>query len=200
MFDLLKTENIGLFLTFLVPGLIISFVRSKFLTGRRPNRVDNFLEYIALSLIFYCIVFPFYTMIELNKNQDWIRSIVWIGITIIGPACLGLLLGAFAQKQLGTLLASKLGLTVVHVVPTSWDWRFSTVPKGGLFVLVTLNDGSSVAGYFGSRSFASSDEKHKDIYLEEEYELEADGNWRARDARIGVLISADCIKHIEFWS
>ena len=46
-----------------------------------------------------------------------------------------------AQKEWGKWCADKLRLRVVHHSPTAWDWRFSRIPAGGMFVWVKLPDG-----------------------------------------------------------
>jgi hypothetical protein len=90
-----------------------------------------------------------------------------------------------------------LGFNPVHVVPTSWDWKFSgTRPS---WVLVTLNDGSAVRGFFGSRSFASSEPAERDLYIQEVFRENEHGDWVPIERTGGILLRADSIKHIEFW-
>jgi hypothetical protein len=90
-------------------------------------------------------------------------------------------------------------LTIVHVIPAAWDWRFSTLPRGGLFIMVTLQNDQTVAGFFGRSSFASSDGGERDLYIEEEYEVSDSGEWEPRPAKVGIFIPASQIKYIEFW-
>ncbi len=97
------------------------------------------------------------------------------------------------------MLADWVGIALVHVIPQAWDWRFSNMPRGGQFVMVTLTNGEQVAGFFGPSSFASSDSNHRDIYIEEEYDVEEGGTWASRPERVGVLIPDREISYIEFW-
>lgn len=81
---------------------------------------------------------------------------------------------AAAQKGLGNWATDKLGLSTVHVIPAAWDWRFSTTLRGGMFLMVTLTSDERIAGFFGVRSFASSDTGERDLFLEEEYTVTDD--------------------------
>jgi Family of unknown function (DUF6338) len=69
-----------------------------------------------------------------------------------------------------------------------------------MFIMVTLTSGERVGGLFGKDSFASSDIKERDLYIEEEYTVTEEGAWLARPEKIGVLISAREIRYIEFWN
>ncbi|MFL5336988.1 MAG: DUF6338 family protein, partial [Geminicoccaceae bacterium] len=58
----------------------------------------------------------------------------------------------------------------------------------------TLKDGTEIAGYFGTRSLASSDPEHRDIYIERVYTIPEDGgSWIAVDTQgplLGVVVHA----------
>jgi hypothetical protein len=110
-----------------------------------------------------------------------------------------LILAIWSQKEWGRKAARWIGLSPVHDIPAAWDWRFSKLPAGGLFVLITLTEGSRVAGFFGSSSFASSDTGERDIYIEEEYDIDNEEVWTPRQSKVGVMISAREIRHIEFF-
>lgn len=149
--------------------------------------------------MYYTLTVPFIEK-ALSIQHPWsLRAGIWIALTLVGPAAFGLLLGAEAQNEWLTSIAARLHLSVVHVIPTAWDWRFSKVPDGGTFILVTLTSDEKVSGYFGSASFASSDSFERDLYIEEEYALTSEGSWVARPEKVGVLIPFKEIKYIEFW-
>jgi hypothetical protein len=197
--DLKGTDNFYLILAFIVPGLVIVYIRSRFISGKTPSHTENILGYLVLSLLYYTFTLPF-IQLGLSIQDPWqVRAAIWIGLTLIGPALFGVFLGAWAQKEWGTWFADRLGLTTIHVIPAAWDWRFSKIPRGGMFVMVTLTSGESVAGFFGPNSFASSDEGERDIYIEEEYDVDEEGIWKPRSAKVGILIPVKEIRNIEFW-
>jgi hypothetical protein len=56
--DMKSVDNVYLVLGFLVPGLIIIFVRAQFTTGRIPPHKEALLTYLTLSVIYYAFVLP----------------------------------------------------------------------------------------------------------------------------------------------
>ncbi len=199
MLDLKEMEYLQLALLFVVPGLVALLVRSWFITGRAPSTKENVLIFVVLSLVYYSLT-VFFIEPALSIREPWVaRALVWIALILAGPAVFGFVLGVAAQKEWGTRLANKLGLTIVHVIPAAWDWRFATIPRG-MFVMVTLTSGERVAGFFGGNSFASSDVGERDLYIDEEYTITHNGKWEPRDEKVGVLIAAKEIRYIEFWN
>ena len=197
--DFRGTENFYLILVFIVPGVVALFVRSRFITGRSPSLQENLLTFLVLSLVYYSFTLPFIEK-ALGVREPWLaRASIWVILILIGPALFGFVLGVAAQKEWATRLANKLGLSIVHVIPAAWDWRFSKVPRGGIFIMATLANGERIAGFFGSNSFASSDTAERDLYIEEEYEVTDDGEWMSRPEKVGILIPVKEIKYIEFW-
>jgi Family of unknown function (DUF6338) len=72
-------------------------------------------------------------------------------------------------------------------------------PARRMFLMVTLTSDERIAGFFGIRSFASSDPGERDLYLEEEYTVSDDGSWESRSDKVGVLIPGKEIRYVEFW-
>jgi hypothetical protein len=56
--DLKNLENIYLVVAFIVPGLIITYTRAQFITGRTRSPSDSVLVYLALSVIYYGLALP----------------------------------------------------------------------------------------------------------------------------------------------
>jgi Family of unknown function (DUF6338) len=136
-----------------VPGVVALFVRSKFVTGRSPSLTENALTFLVLSLLCYALVAPFIETVLSVRGPFLARALVWISLILVGPAALGLLLGVAAQKEWGDRIANRFGLSLVHVIPAAWDWRFSKVPRGGVYIMVTLANGDRIPGWFGTNSF-----------------------------------------------
>lgn len=89
-----------------------------------------------------------------------------------------------------------MGVKALSGFPSAWDYHFSRVSEP-LWTLVTLKDGSKVAGWFGSNSLASSGER--DLYLEQVYRLSEDEPWQPVPGNSGIWIRGDEICYIEFW-
>ena len=198
--DFKGADNFQLILLFVVPGLIALFVRSRFIAGRAPSAKENLLIFVVLSLFYYSLTI-FFIEPAISIREPWaVRALIWVLLVLVGPAVFGFVLGVAAQREWFTRFANLLGFAIVHVIPAAWDWRFSSIPRDGMFVMVTLTSGERVAGFFSSNSFASSDVGERDLYIEEEYTVTDQGEWEARGERVGILISAKEIRYIEFWN
>ncbi len=195
--ELLKSfDNLYAAMGLLVPGLVILFVRSQFVTDRRPPQSSVLLSYLTVSLIYYAIAFPFLDHIRsMYENKDE-KVWAWSILIFVGPAILGLLLGINIQKNLLHRLLQWCGLNPVHAIPTAWDWKFGNMPPQ--WVLVTLKDDTRFVGLCGLRSFISSDPAERDIYIEQIYDIDDEDNWSWRGEK-GVLIAPGEIRTIEFW-
>ena len=191
-------DNVYLVLAFVVPGLIVTYVRSQFVTGRMRSPKDDAVAYLALSVLYYGIAFPGIEYLLANDRPGWPKAAGWVALVIVGPAIFGLILGVIAGKGWLRRLAARLGLNTVHHLPTAWDFAFAG-RRETTYVLATLVDGVEVAGAFGTRSFASSDPAERDLLIEEIVDIGPDGQWTNRRERTAILIPAKQIKHVQFW-
>jgi Family of unknown function (DUF6338) len=210
--DFKGVESFYLVLAFIVPGVIALAVRSKFIAGRNPKPSENILTFLVLSLVYYSFI-VFLLERAVTVTEPWTaRALIWILLFIVGPSIFGFVLGVAAQKEWASKAINHVhawllpyrwyrnwfDLSLIHVIPTAWDWRFSKVGRGGVFILVTLTNDVEVGGYFGHNSFASTDTGERDLYMEEEYTV-TNGKWEQRPEKVGLLIPAKEIKYLEFW-
>jgi hypothetical protein len=155
MLDFKGIENFYLILVFIVPGVIALSIRAKLLTGRTPSSTENLLAFLVISLLYYSFT-VFFIETALSVRDPWLaRAAIWIGLILIGPAIFGFVLGVAAQKEWFSCfveciirlaakykctrwIATKLDLSIVHVIPAAWDWRFSKISRSGAFIMVTF--------------------------------------------------------------
>ena len=194
--DLDSLENIYLVLLFFVPGLVVLFVRSQFVTGAKFPHSAALLPYLAISVIYYAPAFPLIEFVVAIDEPIYGKILAWISLVFAGPAILGLVLGINIQTDLFRGLLQRCGLNPVHVIPTAWDWKFGNMTEQ--WVLVTLKDGTRFAGLCGSDSFMSSDPTERDIYIQQVYDVDDDDNWSSPGEK-ALLITADEVQTIEFW-
>ncbi len=197
MAKLLSVNNLYLILVFIVPGFIILFVRSQFITGRiSSNSKEAILSYLTITVIYGSLVFLLVDLTSLTLMPA--SGLIWFCLFIfLVPIALGLLLGINSQKDFVRNLLRRCRLKLVHPIPTAWDWKFSRMSPQ--WVLVTLKDDTRFAGFCSSESFISSDPNERDIYIEKVYDLGDDGTWSPPDDERGLLIAAGEIRTIEFW-
>ncbi|MHC2195062.1 hypothetical protein ACVJF1_007695 [Bradyrhizobium diazoefficiens] len=129
MGDLKDVFSLQLFFAFVVPGIIATYVRAQFLTGRIPSAKDNIFEIVVLSTIYYSVFIVLIHPLIDTIHYRLYRDAAWIALTIVGPAVFGIALGVAAQRHYFARIAARFDLSLVHVVPTAWDWCFSNLNK-----------------------------------------------------------------------
>jgi hypothetical protein len=86
-----------------------------------------------------------------------------------------------------------------HPTQKPWDYVFGQ--RKPYWVIVTLKDGSKIAGSYDSNSFSSSAPAEEQLYLEETWVLNADGGFdRPRDSTKGIIILSGEMVSIELFS
>ena len=188
-----QEENGEEVIRIIVPGFIALSVRSQFITGRiSPQNKASLLSYLTISVIYGALVLPFVDPAWLKESR-----LAWFVLVFIGPIFLGLLLGINIQKDFVRRFLNRFGLYPAHAIPTAWDWKFNGMAEQ--WVLVTLKDGTRFAGFYGARSFVSSNPDERDMFIQWIYDIDEDGTWTPPKSERGVLIAAGEIRTIEFW-
>ena len=186
----------------LVPGLVVLFVRSRFVTGGSAAQFVGILPYLTVSVMYYAVAYVFLIplaeftdFMELMHEPGYARIIILYVLIFIGPAVLGLLLGIDIQRNFSYRFLQRIGLNPVHAVPTAWDWKFGRL--NAAYVFITLKDGKCVAGFYDSDSFTSTSPTERDLYIRWIYDIDDVGAWSLREGD-GILITAGEIQTIEF--
>lgn len=189
-------------LAFLVPGFIMHSTLSAFVPQKAERSELSFLRFLALSCINYGVwawlVYLIYRS-SIFIGHPFRTAAVWGLIIFVSPLLLGLLIGYFNQREIVRKMLQQIGINTIHGCPTAWDYKFSKTDKPE-WVLVTLKDGSTVAGLFGSKSFASSEPGDRDLFIQKVWKLPDNGgeSWQPASRSAGIWIASDQIKHIEF--
>ncbi len=192
--DAKSLEVFFLLLLLLVPGVIIDFVRALFV-GRRTRTVGEAgLNFVVVSLLYYALMLPLIIWLVGGWGQLLDTIGAWYPLLFVGPVLTGVFLGWSAQTDFFGKNARRMGVTVVHPMPTAWDRRFSTLRES--WVIITLKDGRTVAGLFGARSVASSDPENRDLFVEKIYDLNGD-EWIDAGEKSALIMSGE-ISTIEF--
>lgn len=187
-----ELQDVLVAVALLSPGVLISYFRNTFVTGRHPKIADRAVELLFISAVYYSV---FGSVFFIIGYWNW-WSLLALSFGI--PSLIGFFLGAAAQKRWFDKLFELLGINPIHPATTGWDYMFGTMqnPK---WIIVTLSDGTKVYGWFDRESGASTDLDRRDIFIadvrRENFEpFECDG--RAR----GIWLREDEIKHIEIVS
>lgn len=188
-------------LAFIVPGFIMSAVIAMFLPQKQEQFQTLFLRFLTFSCLNYAVwswLFYILQRTGFPKDHPYKTAAIWGGIILVSPIVIGVIVGFASKKQWLRGLLQKLGFNPVHIIPT-WDFKFYNTPTPQ-WVIITLKDGSIVAGYYGGKSFASSEGPERDIFIEKVYKIPDDNTqqWEEVEGSQGILIKSDIIKHIEF--
>lgn len=178
----------------LAPGLIISGILSRVTTGRIPDVKDKILSYGVISAAYYAVA-----RYVFNFKGGWEISEFWWGLDqyIIVPCVLGLLLAYAYQKNVLYNAADRIGLRLAHHHPASWDFVFEKLPEE-TYILVTLLDGTKIAGRWAEGSFAASDKDERDLFITEIWEKgENDTPWGKINPDRRMLLCGKDIRYID---
>ena len=196
MGDIVNHESLYIVVAFILPGLIASYVRSQFLSGRIQSQSESILTYLTLSLVYAGMVIPIFGEFPGTTVDGSRDGLLWFAIIFIGPAAFGGVLGFIAQQGPGRRILRRWGINSDHVIPSAWDWRFSSLEE--CWVMITLKNETKFAGYCGQNSFMSSDPSERDMFIEHVFAVGDDDTWKSCPGK-SLLVTSGEISTIEFW-
>src|ERR1700722_15882305 len=195
-------KSIILTLFFIVPGFVFFFIYSLF--GWKQSKTEDNVVLFLKCFTVSCLNLGFWIVALYNSTPQPPSAAAAVDLSAMGkilfealyvsPAVAAIVLGLvnLAVFEYGWLrplrsFLGKLGWFKIEPIPTGWDWKFYQQDEG-VFVLVSLNDGNSVAGYFGDRSLASDRPGERDLFVKAVFEVPRNGPWIRRDRTDGILI------------
>jgi hypothetical protein len=183
---------------FLIPGFVMSSAYSNIIPSRTSDSQLTLFRFLMFSLLNYVIWW--WLLYELIQRKYWDdHAVLWIlilfALLIVSPYVLGIIAGISTKKEWTRKLLKKIGINPIHSVPTAWDY----VMDRPAWVIITLKDNSTIYGFYGEKSFASTVPNERDIYIEVTYDFEEE-QWISDDRSAGIWIQHSEIKHIEFFN
>ena len=182
---------------FVLPGFIINSIIDTMNPPKKHNDGIYLLKCIGLSLVscgVWCWLYKI--ILECNKLSTLWHWILLSLTSVVGSALLGFVIALIKQSQCISWILSKLKINIMHATPTAWDYLFFN--QGPAFIIVTLIDDTKLYGWYSSKSFTSSDQDERDIFVEIGYKLSKDGKWEEDTQSGGFYVPKDQIKYIEF--
>lgn len=187
-------ETVLLTCIFIIPGFIIDGTISLFIPPKKKNDGVHFLLFLMYSILHCAIWSWLYILLWKIRDKNLELFLFVLCLTaILTSFILGILIGLFKKFNLLRLFLNKLHCNVSHEVEESWDYVFSKQKSS--YVVVLLNDDTEIYGWYGDKSFSSSTNEERDIFIEEVY----DKNWKLIENCEGLYISKDQIKTINFY-
>ncbi len=196
MSDLPSTLEIANLAGLLAPGLIISTIRTRAITGSIPDIKDRLVSYALISTAYFAVVTPLFQALGSKVTPLWVASVLQ---NFLLPVVLGIALAYVYQWRWSYRLAEKCRLHLAHHLPAAWDYVFEDLPAE-TFVLVTLEDGTQIAGKMSKDSFASSSKEERDLFIREVWETgDGEKQWTPLNPPRGILLCGQRIKFIEIY-
>ena len=182
---------------FVLPGFIINSIIDAMNPPKKHNDGIYLLKCIGLSLVscgVWCWLYKI--ILECDRLSTLWHWILLVLTSVVGSALLGFVIALIKQSQCISWILSKLKINIMHATPTAWDYLFFN--QGPTFIIVTLIDDTKLYGWYSSKSFTSSDQDERDIFVEIGYKLSKDGKWEKDTQSGGFYVPKDQIKYIEF--
>lgn len=211
----LQTGNAILVIAvFVLPGFVTLLMRERTYRVRdQDSPFERLLNALYFSSIVYGVIGLGWAvegldpadLSRLYSGEGRVRAYLLLGLfgLFVLPIAVAEL-GRRWQKsrRLRPWLLSRLGIDISHGVPAGWEQLFQESPAAnagsGLLLRVTLEDGRVVGGYFGGKSLAGYAGRTRDLFIEEQWLLNA-RNWLEKPAKgsAGFWIAEDQILSIE---
>lgn len=192
--DIWNADKLALFLVFFLPGFISMKVYDLLVPGEKRDASKSLLEAVSYSTLNFAALF---WLIAILQTGDFyhrhfvLYSLSVVAIMVVVPAC-----WPFAFLALSAW--RPVGKHFVHPIQKPWDFVFGKHEP--FWIIVHLRNGQKVGGYFGDKSFASSNPANEQIYMEEVWLLNENGQFlRLVENSRGILIMNEDIRAVEFF-
>lgn len=196
-----SNSDLYFILAVLVPGFIYNGILTHFVPlHQNTEKTLILLRLLTATAFNYALCSPIIYLLATNAlfpRSALLRGITWFVIIFLVPVFLGIIRAWSIQRDSGAWLYRMVKLRPINPIPTGWDWIFGRTNP--CYLLITLTDGTEIAGYFGSKSMASSDPGRKDLYIEKVYRVPVDGSaWTEAEGTLGMHIDGAQISYVEF--
>jgi hypothetical protein len=211
----LQTGNALLVIAvFVLPGFVTLLMRER---TYRVRDQDSPFERLLNALYFSSIVYLVLAMggvvnglgheaiSRLATGDEPVQS--YLFLAVIGLFVLPVSIAEVGRlwhrsRRLRPRFLRRIGIDPGHGMPAGWEQLFQEALRThhGLMLLITLEDGRVVGGYFGEESLAGYTARTRDLFIEQRWTLDGE-KWFERPAEgsLGLWISEEQINSIEVY-
>lgn len=178
-----------------LPGFVSLKIHAFLIPGTRQGAAELLIDAVGYSLmngaVFSWAIFIASAEISSASPNYWKVGLFALLICVVGPVLWPILLRLVQRYWIrGKLLLGEQ--------KSAFDAYFST--NQPCWIIVHLGDGSRIAGYFGESSFASAHPHSGDFYLQELWNLDANGHFKGPIANSkGALFHRSDYVWLEFF-
>lgn len=187
--------------TFIIPGSIVISITRRVIPKKENEYNTKILEYFIYSFLNFfmwsILIYDIYSNIDSWKEHYVLLWLTLFMIIFLSPLAIALIVIQIDQKDIIRKICIYFNLTSLDTDPSAWDFKFKNISSE--WVIVTLKNDKIVSGFLGSLSYISQNEKERDIYISEVFEIDENNKWTRKKNTDGILIKAEEIKYIEFF-
>ena len=177
----------------LSPGFVILWVRGRFRNTLQPKLADQTISFALVSVAYQAAVYPLFHAESGVQLPNWI----WQFLLSMGvPLVIAVMIVFLDRSELFYKLTDRVGLRLSHHEPTAWDYAFRN--RHPSYILVHLNDGSTVAGTWAEGAFASSIGGDRDLLIASVWKVGEGKEWEQVLPSRSMLICGGSIRLVEF--
>jgi hypothetical protein len=191
--ELPSLDALGSLLVFIWPGVLALQTYRAIMPARQLDwtATGQALFYSVLNYIIFFLPARFVLHADNLELHPWLYWLFILVLLLFGPIGLAFLYKyAHRWKPIGRLIQAPY--------PTSWDFFFGQ--RREVFVLVHLNSGGLLGGYWGAGSYASSFPEAGDLYIRVACRVDAKGQFEEVVSRTrGILIRREEFSYLEFF-
>ena len=186
---------------FIIPGSIVISITRRVILKKENEYNTKILEYFIYSFLNFfmwsILIYNIYSNINSWKEHYVLLWLTLFMIIFLSPVAIALIVIQIAQKDVIRKICIYFNLTSVDTEPSAWDFKFKNISSE--WVIVTLKNDKTISGFLGSLSYISQNERERDIYISEVFEIDENNKWTRKKNTDGILIKAEEIKCIEFF-
>lgn len=196
MSDIPTAAEITDLASLLAPGLLISTIMNRAASGAPPDFKDRLVAYGLYSTGYFAAIAPLFHVSWGVSLPEWLWKFL---LYFLIPVAIGILLAYAYQHNVLYKVAEKAKLHLAHHLSAAWDYTFEDLPHS-TYLLVTLQDGTQIAGKWAAGSFAASSKDERDLLLSEMWVAAETGKpWTKLDPPRAVLICGKDIRYVELF-
>ena len=190
-----EQDKLLLFIAFVIPGFVSLKAYELFFPSQRTESAKQIVEAVTYSCINYALLFWLIAFVErssIKASSSFLYFLFYVFVLFVAP-----IIWVWLWKKIRT--SESFQNNAPHPIQKPWDYVFGKrIPY---WVIVTLKDGTKIAGSYDSNSFSSNAPAEEQLYLEEAWVLNEDGGFeRPRESTEGIIILSSEMVSIELFS
>lgn len=192
--DIWEANKLTLFIAFVIPGFVSLKTYEILFLSTPKSTTNQIIDAIAYSCLNYAILSPAIYYAYLQKIGS--SHPIWFGLFCIISLFLAPMAWVCILREIRQ--SNQLKQWLPHPTERAWDFVFGNrIPY---WLVITMKNGKRIGGKYGYKSFSTSGASKEQIYLEESWEINADGGFdHPKETTAGILIISNEIESIELF-